>query len=419
MPVIKDLENSPQTRPSEDSAGEHEFSLLEALTILGQAKLFVLKVALGCALAALIITFIIPNYYTASTSILPPQQGSGMAAALLSQMGNLGNIGSLASLAGSNLSLKNPNDLYVSMLKSRTVEDAIIQRFELQKVYGKRYVSETRKKLEWYTTIEGGLKDGLIRISVEDRDPKRAADMANAFVEEYKKLSAHLAISEAAQRRLFFEQQLVKAKDDLANAEEDLKRTELRTGLIQLDSQARAMIETVAIVKAQIAAKEVQIQTLSTYSTPNNPNMILAQQELAALKAQLRRLGASEDENVDVLVPTKKIPEAGLEYVRKLREVKYREVLFELLSRQFEIAKLDEAKEGATVQTVDPAVIPDKKSWPRRSIFILVGLAIGLFGAVIWVLLHDSVKQSMNDPRQAREFAGLKSAWTTIKGNNP
>src|SRR6202035_3875870 len=187
-----------------------------------------------------------------------------MCSALLAQFSGLS---SVASLAGGSLGLKNPNDLQIAMLKSRTVEDAMVDRFHLMELFGVKYRSDARKKFENVVDIDNGPKDGLIRISVTDRNPQRAAEMANGYVEEFKRLSATLAVTEASQRRLFFEQQLSQAKDNLAHAEEDLKKTGQKTGLVQLDSQTRATIELLANLRGQIAAKEVEISGLRSFAT--------------------------------------------------------------------------------------------------------------------------------------------------------
>ena len=205
----------------------------------------------------MLLALILPKRYTATATVLPPQQNSSMAGALASQLGGLG---AMASLAGGGLGLKNPNDLYVAMFKSQTVEDAMIRRFDLMRAYSQKYLSTTRRAFEASFIVEGNNKDGLIHLSVEDKDPKRAAEMANAWIEEYRRLSQGLAIGEASQRRLFFELQMQQAKDNLANAEEALKKTEQTTGVIQMDSQARALIESAVTLRAQIAAKEVQLQ---------------------------------------------------------------------------------------------------------------------------------------------------------------
>jgi len=303
----------------------------------------------------------------------------------------------------------------VAMFKSRTVEDAMIQRFGLMVEYHQKYMSTARKAFENHATVEAGAKDNLIHISVEDRDPKRAAEMANAYVQEYRNLSQHLAIGEAGQRRLFFEDQLEQAKDNLANAEEELKKTQQKTGMIQLDSQTRALIESAASLRAQITAKEVQLQAIRTYATGQNADVVQTEQELESLRAQLAKIGGagSTDDTAGLIVPKGQVPEAGIEYVRKLREVKYRETIFEILARQFELAKLDEAKEGALIQVVDPAIVPDYKSFPKRGLITVIAGFAGLLIGMMVAFLREGLERLQQDPEQNARLNILRKAiWT-------
>jgi tyrosine-protein kinase Etk/Wzc len=360
--VLSDVERD--TAPVFSEPAEAEISLLDLIIVVVRHRWMIAKVTLGMTLVGLIVSFLLPVRYTASTAILPPLQGGSAGSALMSQLGSLSSVASMAG--GGSLGLKNPNDLQVALLQSRTIEDEMVDRFDLIKLYREKRRSLARKDLEKAVDIESGSKDGLIRISVTDRDPRRAADMANGYVEEFKKYSAGLAVTEASQRRLFFEQQLSQAKDNLANAEEQLKRTEQKTGMIQLDSQARAAIGLVADLRGQIAAKEVQISGMQAFATGENPDLQLAQQQLASLRSQEERMGANPDGVSNVMMPKGNLQEAGIEYVRKLRDVKYFETIFDLLARQYEVAKVDEARQGALVQIVDQAVVPDHRSSPPR-----------------------------------------------------
>jgi uncharacterized protein involved in exopolysaccharide biosynthesis len=311
----------------------------------------------------------------------------------------------MAALAGGTLGLKNPNDMFVGMLKSRTVEDAMVQHYGLMQEYRSRYESDARTAFEHHATVDGNGKDGLIHISVEDRDPNRAAALANGYVDQFRKLSEHLAISEASQRRLFFEQQLEEAKDHLANAEEALKQTEQETGLIQLDSQARALIESAASLRAQIAAKEVQIQAMQTYATDENAQYVEAQKELDGLRAQLAKLGGYGDGNdAGLIVPKGSVPQAGLDYMRKLRDVKYYETIFDILARQFESAKLDEAKQGALIQVVDAAVPADKRYFPKRTLIVIEATVVGIFVGVLVAFLNAGYETLRKDPEKTRKL---------------
>ena len=310
---LRELEERPG--PAAPASGpikrdSDEISLVDLLIVLAERKRIILWVTAAFAILAIIISLLLPKRYTATATILPPQQNSSLGAALSSQLGNLGG---MAALAGGGLGLKNPNDMYVGMLKSRTVEDAMVQRFNLIQEYHAKYSSDARKAFENHVTVDGSGKDTLIHISIEDRDPNRAAELANGYVDQFRHLSEHLAITEASQRRLFFEKQLEQAKDNLANAEEALKKTEQQTGLIQLDSQARALIESVAALRAQIAAKEVQIQSMRTFATSENSELVQAQQELDGLRTQLAKLGGSSNIDSGLMVPKGKVPEAGLD----------------------------------------------------------------------------------------------------------
>jgi len=368
-----------------------EISLLELFAIIMKRKGLIVRTTVAAAFIAAVISFIIPNRYTATTSLLPPQQPQSLASALASQMGGAG--GMLGAVAGGNLGLKNPNDIYIGMLKSRVVNDAMIKRFDLKTVYRDKDTSDARKDLQSATDIQNA-KEGFITVSVEDKDRKRAADMANAYVEELRKLTSSLAITEAGQRRLFFEQQLRKAKDDLANAEVALKETQQKTGLIQLDNQAKAIIESVAAIRAQIATKEVQLQAMQYSATEQNPDVLTLREELAGLRAQSAKLEKQQNSGGgDIQVPTGSVPEAGLQYIRALRDVKYYEAVFELLAKQLEVSRLDEARQGAVIQVVDPAVEPDRKSSPKRGLIVIAAIVFGFIASIVWILLSECIEQ--------------------------
>jgi uncharacterized protein involved in exopolysaccharide biosynthesis len=390
-----------------DAAENDEISVLDLLIVLAERKRLIALWTAIFAIVSLIVALIWPKSYTATAILMPPRQSSGMGSLLTAELGSLGG---MAALAGGSLGIKNPNDMYVGMLKSQTVEDAMVKKFGLMQEYHAAYVSAARKVFEGHVTVDGNGKDGLIHISVEDHNPEKAADMANGYVDAFRHLSEGLAITEASQRRLFFQQQLEQAKDNLANAEEALKKTQESTGLIQLDSQARALIETAAGLRAQITAKEVQIQAMQTYATGENSQLVEAQQELDGLRAQLTKLGGSEENPNSLIVPKGKVPEAGEEYVRKLRDVKYYETIFEILARQLEVAKIDEAREGSFVQVVDPAIVPDHKSSPKRALIVIVATIAGFFLGLLAALVQAAMSRLREDPEAGPKLALLRSA---------
>lgn len=389
-----------------------EISLMTLFLVIARSRRLIAKITLGITLLAVVISLLLPFRYTASTSILPPQQGGSAGAALMAQLGNLG---SVASLAGGLGALKNPNDLQVALLKSRTVEDAMVDRFGLLQLYHAKRKSDARKKLESYVEIDNGSKDGLIRISVTDRNAQHAADMANAYVDEFKKFSATLAVTEASQRRLFFEQQLTQAKDNLAKAEEELKGTEQKTGLIQLDAQARVTIQLIADLRAQVAAKEAQISAMRAYATGENSGLQMAEQELAGLRAQEEKMGAAGEGTTNALIPKGNMQESEIEYVRKVRDVKYYETIFDLLARQYEVAKVDEARQGAILQVVDKAVVPDARSFPKRTLIVLGAAVFGFIIGIFWVMAKEEFTRLSNSSAGIIGLESLRKSATSEK----
>ena len=392
------------------SSAETEVSLLDFLLLLAESKRFIIRFVLAAAVLATLVSFLLPIRYQATVLLLPPAQTSSISSALLGQLGNLGSLGALAG----GLSIKNPADMYVALLTSRTVEDAMIQRFGLNQEYNEKRISDARKEFESRTTATAGTKDGLIHISVEDADPKRAAELANGYVEEFRRLSASLAITEAARRRLFFEQQLQQAKDNLSSAEEAMTKTEQSTGVLQIDSQARSLIESAAVLRAQVVAKQVQIEGMRSFAAEDNPNLVLAKQELAALQAQLDRVaGSQHDTGSDINLSKGRMTQSGMEYLRRYRELKYQETVFELLAKEFEVAKLDEAREGAIIQVVDAAVPPDKKSSPHQFLIVIAATILSFIAAVFCVLLRASWVRVSELPENRQRLDAIGSRWIT------
>jgi tyrosine-protein kinase Etk/Wzc len=387
---------------------DDEVSLLEIATAIIRRRRIVGWTVLAALIIGILLCILLPTEYTAETTLLPPQQSSSLNSLLSSQLGGLAAL----SGVGHDLGLKNPNDMFVAMFHSQTVEDAMVKKYGLESEYHAKYLSVARKALESHSKVDGSSKDGLIHVTFTDHNPQRAAELANGYVDQFRHLSEHLAMTEAGQRRLFFQQQLEDAKNKLADAEEALKTTEEKGGLIQLDSQARALIESAAALRAQIAAKQVEIQGMRSYAADNNPNLVEAQQQLDALRSQLAQLtgngGGADDE---LIVPRGKVPQAGLDYVRKYRDVKYYETIFDILARQFEVAKLDEAREGALIQVVDPAIVPDYKSAPKRSIILAISLLLGLFLGILGALASAGWENLNRDPVSRIQLDELRQAF--------
>ena len=383
--------------------------LLRILIILAKnKKKILLKFLIGIGLGVL-IAYLMPVSYKATAQILPPQGQSG-SSALLGQLG-----GALGGIAGGSLNIKNAGDTYLSMLGSRTVKDSIIKKFELQKLYETKFPTDTRNALTAASNFSAG-KDGMIVIDVTDESPERAAGIANAYVEELQKLTQTIAVTEASQRRLFFEKQLEQAKNRLADSEISLKEVQEKTGLIQLNSQAEAIIKAAAQLKGEIASQEVALGALRTFATENNPEYIRLQQKIIGLKGQLSKVETGINIGKgDISVSTSMVPEAALDYVRKLRDVKYNEAILEMLAKQFELAKIDEAKDSSLVQVLDNAVIPDKKYKPSRIaiivIFALFSLLVGIGVAIIREVIMEIRKNQNNfgSLSELRKYSGWKN----------
>lgn len=358
-------ENAPQTNP-EDSIGVSPADVLMAT--LSQWK----TVVGGTIVAGLLaygVAYVWPPTFTSRTLFLPQQQQQNLAASALSSLGALG------SLAGAAAGVRTPADQYIALLQSATVMDRIIDQFKLMTVYDEKYRVDTRKELAKNVRIVLGKKDGLISIEVDDEDPKRAADMANAYVGELRRMSTVLALTEAQQRRVFFEGQLTQTRERLAQAQAALQASGFSTG--SLRAEPRAAAEGYAKLRAELTAAEVRLQTVRRNLADSTPEVQQQLATLSALRGQLSKLELPSDQSTD----------PG--YVSKYREFKYQEALFELFARQFELARVDEARDGMLLQVVDVAVPAEKRTKPRRGLiaalaasgaFMVLGLVAAFRG---------------------------------------
>jgi uncharacterized protein involved in exopolysaccharide biosynthesis len=392
---------------TEGGAESNDADFLDAALVLARERRLILIVTLAMLFAAALIAFSIRPTFTASATILPPQQ---QQQSIVSTMG--AQMAPLAALNGGAASIfKNPGDLYVGILQSRTIADHLIGTFRLQSVFKAATFADARATLKANSTFVAA-KDGLIEISVADHDPRLASDLANGYVDELHRLNSTLAITDAAQRRVFFDQELANEKNALTDAENDLKATQQKTGLIQLSGQAEEIIRSIAQTRAEISSREVQIQSLKTFATDQNPETVRVQQEIDTLRAQLANLEDSQRrlQPGDISVPSGQVPEATLEYTRKLRDVHYHEALYELLSNQYEAARIDEAKSAPLIQVVDRAVPPEKKSGPHRALIALGGGLAGFVGACVWVLVRHGYRRLKQVPENAKRLQELRRA---------
>lgn len=379
---------------------DDEISLLDLLqTIVDNLRLLVLG-PLAVGLAALGISFAIPPTFTAKTQFLPPQQQQSAAASMLASLGSLG------GLAGAAAGLKNPADQYVAYMKSNAVEDALIERFKLQERYDEKLKADTRKELEKNVRIASG-KDGLISVEFDDEDPKFAADVANAYVEELRTVLARLAVTEAQQRRLFFEKQLVQAKDNLTKAEQALKATGISDSVLK--SNPASAVAGVAALKAQITAQEVKVGAMRGYLAETAPDFKQALTELANLRAQLAKQDKAEAGS----------SAAGQgDYISRYRDFKYHETLFELFAKQYEIARVDEAREGAVIQVLDVAQPPERKSKPKKALIAIIATLATGFALLLFVFIRQALRNGAKDEETAGKLAQLNASWRKALGKS-
>ena len=382
--------------------------LTEALTWIGDGKRLIAAVTVIAALGAVAVGLLLPKTFTARATMIAPgsQQQGGSAAALAA-------LGSLGGLVGGSAA-KSPDELYVALLKSDSVQRALAERFDPKTRYDAPSYEALRKMLPTYIRVSSDKKSGLITVEVDDKEPKFAADLANAHAGETTKVLSRLAVSEAQLRRVFFEGQLKDTKEHLIKAEQDLRQVQEKSGVIVLDKQAEALISGAAQIRALVAEREVQLKVLRTSATGQNPEVMRLSSELRALRGELARMESSQGGHAGSAVdmPVGKLPEAAIDYVRARRELKLQEALLESMIRQFEAAKLDEAKEGATLQQIDIALPPDHKSKPSVAIIALATTLLALLATTAFVFTRRYLIWSREqNPERAQARAAMARAW--------
>ncbi len=398
--------NTPETYEEEDS-----ISLIDLLLVFARHKLKIIVVPflVGCVVAA--YSLMVPEIYTASTTLIPSDRKQSSAMGMLSQLGPLA--GMAGGLAGGGAD----TEVLLTMMKSRRIQDGIIAKHDLRKDKdgGDLSMEEARRKLTGATSASLGLKDGVITISVEDEGPEKAANMANDYVKELERLSRELALTEASQRRVFLEEQLKEASEKLQLAEEAMKKSQETSGLIQLEEQGRAVITAIATMQAQIAAKEVELGALKLFATEENPDMKRALVTLTEMRAQLDRLERDSPEDKQgrsSIITTSKVPEAGLEYARRLRDLKYAETINQLITQQYQMAKVEESQNAPILQVLDEAIAPEQRTSPKRSQMVLMAMVASGFAMCLVAFLLEAKSQAEGDPEQASKIADLKkSLW--------
>ncbi len=395
---MNDQTTAPTTAPSAADVDEDEISLLDLAIALGEEKKTLFGIPAITTTLAIVVSLLMTPIFTAKTVMMPPQQQqSGAASALAS-------LGALAGLAGAAAGVKSPDEMYIAFMQSESLQRAVIEKLGLQERYQKKTIFETREAMKGVLKITAEKKSGLITIEADDKDPEFAAKLANTYVEELRNLMGKLAVTDAQQRRVFFEQQIAKTQEELAQAEANFRAAKEKSGMQVTAVIAEGSVRASAEMRGQIAAKEVQMQAMTRFATPQNPDVQRLGSELGALRSQLAKIeqGSGGDERTS---PLQQLA------VKSYRDIKAREAMMGVLVAQYESARVDESREGPLIQVVDAAQAPERKSKPKRAIIVLVAAFAGLFLGVLVAFVRRAIRSAASSPEGGVQMAKLKEAW--------
>ncbi len=386
------------TTASTVDVDEDEISLIDLAIALGEEKKTLFAIPAVTTTLAIVVSLLMTPIFTAKTVMMPPQQQqSGAASALAS-------LGGFAGLAGAAAGIKSPDEMYIAFMQSETLQNEVINKLDLQERYNAKTLVDTRNALKGAVKINADKKAGLITIEVDDKDPEFAAKLANMHVDELRNLMGRLAVTDAQQRRVFYEQAISKTQSELAEAEANFRSAREKSGMQVTAVIAESGVRASAELRGQIAAKEVQMQAMSRFATLQNPDVQRLGSELAALRAQLAKIeqGSGGDEKSS---PIQQLA------VKAFRDIKAREAMMNVLVAQYELARVDEAKEGPLIQQVDVAVAPESKSKPKRAIIVLVAAFAGILLGVLVAFVRRAIKNAASSPEGGVQIAKLKEAW--------
>jgi uncharacterized protein involved in exopolysaccharide biosynthesis len=390
--------NNQSLNDHQSSSDEDEISLIDLLITLGNEKKFILSFTLVVTLVAVIVSLLLTPIYTAKAVMMPPQQQQSSAASALASLG------ALAGIAGGVAGVKSPDEMYVAFMSSDHLQNNLIERFRLKERYETKTLIDTRTKLKSLAKITPDKKSGLITIEFDDEDPLFAAQVANAYIEELGHMLDQLAVTDAQQRRVFFEGQIKKVQDNLSSAEIAFRQAKEKSGLQVTSVIAETGVRASAELRGQIAAKEVQLQSLTRFATPQNQDIQRITSELFAERAQLQKLEQGSGQAVGNILQ--------LEAVKAYRDMKVQESMLEVLIKQFELARIDEAKEGPLIQVVDAATPPERRSKPKRTLIVLISSFAGLFLSILFTFIRASLSNLSQTPEGQYQMMLLKKSWS-------
>jgi len=390
--------NSTNTEFQASFDQDDEISIIDLLIVIGQYKRFIAIFTLACGLIAAAVSLMLTPVFTAKTVFMPPQQQAGTASSLLSSLGGL------SGLAGGVAGIKSPEELYISLMKSDGVLKLMVEQFNLKERYKTENFSDTKNALASHFRVTSDKKSGLLTVEVDDHDSVFAANMANAFVKNLGLINDRLAVTDAQQRRLFFETQIVKTQEKLAKTEALFRDEQGRSGFQMPSITADTSLKNIAELHGQIAAREIQLQAIDRFATLQNPEVQRLTSELSAMRSTLQKLERGSG--------TPAVGTIQQEAMAAYRDLKTQESMLEAFVKQLELARVDEAKESPLLQVVDTATPPDRRSSPKRALIVLISLLAGLFLSLLFVLIHNTISKSLNDPESEARFKRLLLAWS-------
>jgi uncharacterized protein involved in exopolysaccharide biosynthesis len=409
---ISDLVGVAETQEVEESGAVDLVSAVSKLRLIWDHRKIVIRSTLAGLVVATLVAFSIPKRFNSTTRLMPPDTQSSSGLAMMAARS--GQLGGLGALAGEALGMKSSGALFVGILRSRTVEERLVERFQLGRVYGIRLSEDACKKLEGDTSISEDRKNGIITITVTDHDPRRAAALAGAYVEELDRLVAQLSTSAAHRERVFLEERLTAVKKDLDAASEQFGQFASKNTAIDIQAQGRAMVDAAARLQGELIAAQSELEMLKQIYTESNVRVRATQARISELQRQLQKMGGEQTttgrnatQSADPLYPSiRELPLLGVTYADLLRRTKIEETVYEILTQQYELAKVQEVKETPSVKVLDPATAPERKSFPPRLVIMSLGTFLSLAFAVVWVLGNAHWEET--DPQDPRKLLAIE-----------
>ena len=390
---------------------EPDINLLDLLIALGQEKWTLIVVTVLAAITGVVVSLITPAMYVSRTSIMPPQQSGGGGGGLAS-LGSLAGLAGLGALSNMAAGIKSSDEMFIALMRSQSVQSALIEQFKLKERYGARNTEEARQALNLNVAILADKKSGMLFVDAQDKDPAFAAQLANAQVKELNVILSRLAVTEAQQRRAYYEQQIIKTQAKIPQLELEFKEAQKSSGL-----EVASLLSESGSLPGQIAAKELQLLVLSRFATAQNPDLKRLAVEISALRAQMARyeLSKSEPKTSDLSKSGQSTESTKTNFVQKATQayntLKIQEALLDGYVKQLELAKVDEAKEGPAVQGVDEARAPEMRAKPERRKLVIAYTVTGLIIAFLLAALRALLRHIRSTPDCLQRWSQLKRAW--------